>query len=129
MISDLPGHAGSVFAVDWAPNGEVVASGGADKMLKLYAAIFVCHHLTLCQVEALRVLRRKEQRRLILDEISSTVYFCRSYRIFIATGLCVDHIVTLTDMVRGTAWSLMSSRDEICGLSIAWSAILYPGLS
>lgn len=32
---DLPGHADEVFAVDWAPNGEYVASGGKDKVLKL----------------------------------------------------------------------------------------------
>jgi ribosome assembly protein 4 len=36
MVVELPGHSGSVFAVDWAPNGATVASGGADKMLKLW---------------------------------------------------------------------------------------------
>eukprot|EP00051_Salpingoeca_urceolata_P001605 m.42356 g.42356 ORF g.42356 m.42356 type:complete len:79 (+) comp11535_c0_seq4:1574-1810(+) len=36
MLEDLPGHEGSVFAVDWAPNGDMVASGGADKKLKLW---------------------------------------------------------------------------------------------
>ena len=36
MVADLPGHAGSVFACDWAPNGGTVASGGADKKMKLW---------------------------------------------------------------------------------------------
>ena len=35
MIAELPGHSGSVYACDWAPNGASVASGGADKTLKL----------------------------------------------------------------------------------------------
>ena len=37
MIMDLPGHGGSVFAIDWAPRGSLVACGGADRMLKLFA--------------------------------------------------------------------------------------------
>jgi len=32
---DLPGHADEVYAVDWAPDGMRVASGGKDKVLKL----------------------------------------------------------------------------------------------
>jgi len=35
---DLPGHSDEVFAVDWAPNGQRVASGGKDKVLKLWQA-------------------------------------------------------------------------------------------
>jgi len=34
--SDLPGHADEVFAVDWSPDGQRVASGGRDKILKLW---------------------------------------------------------------------------------------------
>ncbi len=33
---DLPGHADEVFAVDWSPDGSAVASGGKDKVLKLW---------------------------------------------------------------------------------------------
>jgi ribosome assembly protein 4 len=32
---DLPGHADEVFAVDWSPDGQMVASGGKDRILKL----------------------------------------------------------------------------------------------
>lgn len=32
---DLPGHGDEVYAVDWAPDGERVASGGKDKVLRL----------------------------------------------------------------------------------------------
>ena len=32
---DLPGHADEVFSVDWSPDGERVASGGRDRMLKM----------------------------------------------------------------------------------------------
>lgn len=32
---ELPGHADEVYAVDWAPDGCVVASGGKDKLLRL----------------------------------------------------------------------------------------------
>lgn len=32
---DLPGHDDQVYAVDWSPNGDHVASGGKDKLLKL----------------------------------------------------------------------------------------------
>ena len=33
---DLPGHADEVFTVDWSPDGASVASGGKDKVLKLW---------------------------------------------------------------------------------------------
>lgn len=35
LLLDLPGHADEVFAVDWSPDGEKVASGGRDKVMKL----------------------------------------------------------------------------------------------
>ena len=90
MVEDLPGHAGSVFAVDWAPNGwvicpggvmgepssptvssrcsEMVASGGADKTLKLcvfrgvagaLAMANLCVRILLPQVAALGVFCRR----------------------------------------------------------------------
>ena len=33
---DLPGHADEVYTVDWSPDGASVASGGKDKVLKLW---------------------------------------------------------------------------------------------
>lgn len=36
IMEDLPGHADQVFAVDWSPDGVRVASGGKDKVLKLW---------------------------------------------------------------------------------------------
>lgn len=33
---DLPGHADEVFTVDWSPDGGSVASGGKDRVLKLW---------------------------------------------------------------------------------------------
>ncbi|XP_039173933.1 notchless protein homolog [Eucalyptus grandis] len=36
LKQDLPGHADEIFAVDWNPDGENVASGGKDKVLKLW---------------------------------------------------------------------------------------------
>ncbi|KVH97333.1 G-protein beta WD-40 repeat-containing protein, partial [Cynara cardunculus var. scolymus] len=36
LKQDLPGHADEVFAVDWSPDGEKVASGGRDRVLKLW---------------------------------------------------------------------------------------------
>lgn len=35
LMEDLPGHADEVYAVDWSTDGEKVASGGKDKVLKL----------------------------------------------------------------------------------------------
>lgn len=35
LAQELPGHADEVFAVDWAPDGSRVASGGKDKIIKL----------------------------------------------------------------------------------------------
>ena len=35
LLIDLPGHADEVYAVDWSPDGQKVASGGKDKVLKL----------------------------------------------------------------------------------------------
>ncbi len=35
ILFDLPGHADEVFAVDWTATGQVVASGGKDKLLRL----------------------------------------------------------------------------------------------
>lgn len=35
IITDLPGHADEVYAVDWSPDGQKVASGGKDKVLKM----------------------------------------------------------------------------------------------
>lgn len=35
LMHDLPGHVDQVFAVDWSIDGEKVASGGKDKVLKL----------------------------------------------------------------------------------------------
>ena len=32
---DLPGHADEVFAVDWSPDGQRVASGSKDQLLKM----------------------------------------------------------------------------------------------
>ncbi|KAL5829705.1 hypothetical protein ACOSQ3_019173 [Xanthoceras sorbifolium] len=36
LKQDLPGHADEVFDVDWSPDAEKVASGGKDKVLKLW---------------------------------------------------------------------------------------------
>jgi ribosome assembly protein 4 len=33
---DLPGHEDEVYAVDWSPVGTKAASGGKDKMLRLW---------------------------------------------------------------------------------------------
>jgi len=35
LLLDLPGHADEVFAVDWSPDGEKVASGGRDRLMKM----------------------------------------------------------------------------------------------
>ena len=36
ILGDLPGHADEVYAVDWSPDGSRVASGGKDKVLKMW---------------------------------------------------------------------------------------------
>ena len=36
LKEDLPGHADEVYAVDWSPLGAKAASGGKDKMLRLW---------------------------------------------------------------------------------------------
>jgi ribosome assembly protein 4 len=36
LKEDLPGHADEVFAVDWSPDGSAVASGGRDKVVKIW---------------------------------------------------------------------------------------------
>ncbi|KAI6206897.1 WD-REPEATS-REGION domain-containing protein [Aphelenchoides besseyi] len=36
LMLDLPGHGMDVFAVDWSPDGERVASGGKDCVLKVW---------------------------------------------------------------------------------------------
>ena len=36
LKEDLPGHADEVYAVDWSPMGTKAASGGKDKMLRLW---------------------------------------------------------------------------------------------
>ena len=33
---DLPGHADEVFSVDWSPDGSSVASGGKDRLLRIW---------------------------------------------------------------------------------------------
>ncbi len=35
LLLDLPGHSDEVFAVDWSPDGEKVASGGRDRVMKM----------------------------------------------------------------------------------------------
>jgi ribosome assembly protein 4 len=36
LLVDLPGHADEVFTVDWSPTAGGVASGGKDRVLKLW---------------------------------------------------------------------------------------------
>ncbi len=35
LYNDLPGHADEIYAVDWSPDGQMVASGGKDRVLKM----------------------------------------------------------------------------------------------
>jgi ribosome assembly protein 4 len=36
-LFELPGHADEVYAVDWAPDGDRVASGSKDRLLKIWS--------------------------------------------------------------------------------------------
>ena len=36
LAVDLPGHSDEVYAVDWAPDGKRVGSGGKDKAVRLW---------------------------------------------------------------------------------------------
>jgi len=36
LSNDLPGHADEVYAVDWAPDGKRVGSGGKDKAVRVW---------------------------------------------------------------------------------------------
>jgi ribosome assembly protein 4 len=35
FLQDLPGHFDEVYTVDWSPDGQRVASGGKDRVLKM----------------------------------------------------------------------------------------------
>ncbi|SBT35873.1 ribosome assembly protein 4, putative (RSA4) [Plasmodium ovale wallikeri] len=37
LLVDLPGHADAIYAVDWSNDGRFVASGGKDKLLKIWS--------------------------------------------------------------------------------------------
>ncbi|CRG96510.1 nucleolar preribosomal assembly protein, putative [Plasmodium gallinaceum] len=37
LLVDLPGHADAVYAIDWSNDGKFVASGGKDKVLKIWS--------------------------------------------------------------------------------------------
>ncbi|GAW81221.1 WD domain, G-beta repeat domain containing protein [Plasmodium gonderi] len=37
LLVDLPGHADAVYAIDWSNDGKFVASGGKDKLLKIWS--------------------------------------------------------------------------------------------
>ncbi len=52
-MEDLPGHADEVFAVDWSPTGIAGASGGKDRVLKMYVFLFLVIDIT-AQLEELR---------------------------------------------------------------------------
>ena len=36
-VDTLPGHADEVYALDWSPNGNKVASGSKDRTIKIWA--------------------------------------------------------------------------------------------
>jgi ribosome assembly protein 4 len=36
LAVELPGHADEVYAVDWAPAGGSVASGGKDRVVRIW---------------------------------------------------------------------------------------------
>ncbi len=36
LMFDLPGHSDEIYAVDWSPDGEKVASGSKDKILRIW---------------------------------------------------------------------------------------------
>lgn len=42
---DLPGHADEIYAVDWSPDGEKVASGSKDRMLRIWRNWQYTHNL------------------------------------------------------------------------------------
>ncbi len=46
-MEDLPGHADEVFSVDWSPTGIAGASGGKDRVLKMYALSLLLLSLTV----------------------------------------------------------------------------------
>ena len=35
-LTNCPGHADEVYALDWAPNGTRVASGSKDRLVKMW---------------------------------------------------------------------------------------------
>ncbi|EUD67304.1 hypothetical protein C922_02454 [Plasmodium inui San Antonio 1] len=37
LLVDLPGHSDAVYAIDWSNDGKYVASGGKDKLLKIWS--------------------------------------------------------------------------------------------
>ena len=41
LKEDLPGHADEVYAVDWSTDGQKVASGGKDCVLKLLVCFYI----------------------------------------------------------------------------------------
>ena len=36
LAKDLPGHEDEVYTVDWAPEGNMVCSGGKDKTVRMW---------------------------------------------------------------------------------------------
>ncbi|CAG9477260.1 ribosome assembly protein 4, putative [Plasmodium vivax] len=38
LLVDLPGHSDAVYAIDWSNDGKYVASGGKDKLLKIWSS-------------------------------------------------------------------------------------------